>query len=180
MKYASLMEAFSGAFETNMSTSEITSLIQYQLQSDPSWTFESYQVAGAGDMMYCAEAGQELSVTVPDMRTVQVAREKIQAVMDGESSDSIDTEWLDTTSPVYNYWGNYDPTADYKNGDTIEAPQDVYVPSDTTNEYSEYYDTQTYVPETDYQETYPNEYDQSIPEQNVQQPVIEETPVTGY
>ena len=100
--------------------------------------------------------------------------------MDGESSDSVDTEWLDTTSPVYNYWGNYDPTADYKNGDTIEAPQDVYVPSDTTNEYSEYYDTQTYVPETDYQETYPNEYDQSIPEQNVQQPVIEETPVTGY
>ena len=51
-------------------------------------------------MMYCAEAGQELSVTVPDMRTVQVAREKIQAVMDGESSDSVDTEWLDTTSPV--------------------------------------------------------------------------------
>lgn len=180
VKYASLMDAFSGAFETNMSTSEITSLIQYQLQSDPSWTFESYQVAGAGDMMYCAEAGQELSVTVPDMRTVQVAREKIQAVMDGESSDSVDTEWLDTTSPVYNYWGNYDSTADYKNGDTIEAPQDVYVPSDTTNGYTEYYDTQTYVPETDYQETYPNEYDQSIPEQNVQQPVIEETPVTGY
>ena len=25
--------------------------------------------------MYCAEAGQDLSVTVPDMRTVQVARE---------------------------------------------------------------------------------------------------------
>ena len=45
-----------------------------------------------------------------------------------------------------------------KNGDTIEAPQDVYVPSDTTNGYTEYYDTQTYVPETDYQETKMNNW----------------------
>ena len=98
--------------------------------------------------------------------------------MDGESSESVDTEWLDTTSPVYNYWGNYDPDADYKTGDYSQAPQDTYTPSDTTTEY---YDTQTYVPETNYQETYPNAYDQTtVPEQDIQQPTVEETPVTGY
>lgn len=171
VKYASLMDAFSGAFETNMSTSEITSLIQYQLQSDSDWTFESYQVAGAGDMMYCAEAGQELSVTVPDMRTVQIAREKIQAVMNGESSDTVDVTWLDTTSPSYNYWGGYDSSIDYKTGGSYLDPslnKNAYEPqyTDPTTSYDQ--ETETYVA-PDLNQNYES-----------QDMVPEETPVEGY
>lgn len=189
VKYASLMDAFSGAFETNMSTNEITSLIQYQLQSDPDWTFESYQIAGAGDMLYCAEAGQELSVTVPDMRTVQIAREKIEAVMNGESADSVDVSWLDTTSPVYNSWGGYDSEADYKTGENVTQGYYPYADVDTGQQGMEqdivdYGSQETYPVDGGYQSDYGTETtdptwtpDTGYTEDAVP---VEEVPVTGY
>lgn len=161
VNYASLMDAFSGAFETNMSTKEITSLLQYQLQANPDWTFETYQIDVAGDMMYCAALGQEASVSIPDMRTVQIAREKIEAVMNGESSDSVDTEWLETTYPVYNYWGQYDSTMDYRT-DTGSVPGDTYTDSNSTYDYGyeqsvvpeESYSDESYLETTDPSQTY--------------------------
>ena len=161
VNYASLMDAFSGAFETNMSTKEITSLLQYQLQANPDWTFETYQIDVAGDMMYCAALGQEASVSIPDMRTVQIAREKIEAVMNGESSDSVDTEWLETTYPVYNYWGQYDSTMDYRT-DTGSVPGDTYTDSNSTYDYGyeqsvvpeESYNEESYLETTDPSQTY--------------------------
>ena len=46
-------------------------------------------VDGTGDTLMCAALGQAAYVMVPDQTTVELAKRKITAVMDGESSDSI-------------------------------------------------------------------------------------------
>lgn len=87
--YSDLMEALGNTFQTTMSASEIQALIQYQMDQMPSWKVEQYMVDGTGDNLMCAELGQTAYVMVPDQVTVELAKRKIAAVMDGESSDSI-------------------------------------------------------------------------------------------
>lgn len=90
--YADLMDALGGTFQTNMSAEEIQSIVQFQMDKMPSWKIEQYMVDGSGARLMCASLGQEAYVMVPDQQTVKVAKEKISAVMDGESSDSVDVE----------------------------------------------------------------------------------------
>lgn len=94
--YADLMDALGDTFQTTMSASEIQALIQYQMDKMPSWTVEQYMVDGAGDTLMCAELGQAAYVMVPDQTTVELAKRKIAAVMDGGSSTSITS--LDNTT----------------------------------------------------------------------------------
>ncbi len=89
VNYADLMDALGDTFQTNMSASEIQALIQYQMDKMPSWKVEQYMVDGTGDTLMCAALGQTAYVMVPDQTTVELAKRKITAVMDGESSDSI-------------------------------------------------------------------------------------------
>ena len=89
-KYASLLDALSKAFETNLTTNEITDLIKFQIQAMPEWKFESYQITGYGDMLNCAALGSEASVTVPYDESIRIAQEKIRAVLDGKSSDTVE------------------------------------------------------------------------------------------
>ena len=91
-KYASLLDALSKAFETNL----ITDLIKFQIQAMPEWKFESYQITGYGDMLNCAALGSEASVTVPYDESIRIAQEKIRAVLDGKSSDTVE-DTLDAT-----------------------------------------------------------------------------------
>ena len=95
-KYASLLYALSKAFETNLTTNEITDLIKFQIQAMPEWKFESYQITGYGDMLNCAALGSEASVTVPYDESIRIAQEKIRAVLDGKSSDTVE-DTLDAT-----------------------------------------------------------------------------------
>lgn len=94
--YADLMDALGDTFQTTMSASEIQALIQYQMDKMPSWTVEQYMVDGTGDTLMCAELGQAAYVMVPDQTTVELAKRKIAAVMDGGSSTSITS--LDNTT----------------------------------------------------------------------------------
>ena len=89
VNYADLMDALGDTFQTNMSANEIQALIQYQMDKMPSWKVEQYMVDGTGDTLMCAALGQAAYVMVPDQTTVELAKRKITAVMDGESSDSI-------------------------------------------------------------------------------------------
>ncbi|MDD7280532.1 MAG: LCP family protein [Erysipelotrichaceae bacterium] len=89
-KYSSLLEALSSAFETNLTMKEITDLIKFQIQAMPEWKFESYQISGYGDMALCAALGSEASVTVPYDESVRIAQEKISAVLQGYSSDTVE------------------------------------------------------------------------------------------
>lgn len=94
--YSDLMSALGNTFQTTMSTAEIQALIQYQMDQMPSWKVEQYMVDGTGDSLMCAELGQTAYVMVPDQLTVELAKRKIAAVMDGESSETITS--LDTSS----------------------------------------------------------------------------------
>lgn len=90
--YTQLLNALSNAFETNMSMDEITSLVQYQIQAMPDWKFEQYVLKGYGDMQVSPELGTEVSVVIPDTNSVSIASQKIQAVINGDSSEIIETE----------------------------------------------------------------------------------------
>ena len=88
--FASLMNALSGAFETNMSTAEIQQLIQYQLSSSPDWKFVQYSLDGTGSTEMCAELGDAAYVMIPDESTVQTAKDKIEAVVNGDSVEQVE------------------------------------------------------------------------------------------
>lgn len=90
--YSSILNAISGAFDTNMTSDEITSFIKYQIQAMPGWKFEQYVLKGYSDMQVSAELGSAVSVIMLYQDSIRVASEKIQAVLDGESSDIIETE----------------------------------------------------------------------------------------
>ena len=86
--YASIMDAMANTFSTTMSNDEISDLIKYQINNNPKWKMEQYMVNGTGDTLMCAELGDAASVMVPDQSTVKTAKDKINAVLAGKSSES--------------------------------------------------------------------------------------------
>ena len=91
-KYTSLLKALTHAFDTNMSTKEITSFIKYQIQAKPSWKFEQYVLKGDNDLQVSPELGSEVSVIQLYPSSIHTAAEKIQAVLDGKSSETVEAE----------------------------------------------------------------------------------------
>lgn len=87
--YAAIMDTMANTFSTTMSNEEITDLIKYQLNNNPTWKMEQYMVDGTGDTLMCAELGDAASVMVPDQSTVKMAKDKINAVLAGESSEDV-------------------------------------------------------------------------------------------
>ena len=90
--YTSLLKALIGAFDTNMTTQEITSFIKYQIQAKPSWKFEQFVLKGDNDLRTSAELGSEVSVVILYDSYINIAHDKIQAVLDGQSSDTIEAD----------------------------------------------------------------------------------------
>lgn len=91
-KYSNILKAVGKAFDTNMTTKEITSFIKYQLQANPSWKFEQYVLKGENTLKVSPELGMEVSAVELYAYSIQTASEKIDAVLDGKSSDTIETE----------------------------------------------------------------------------------------
>lgn len=91
-KYSNILKAVGKAFDTNMTTKEITSFIKYQLQANPAWKFEQYVLKGENTLKVSPELGMEVSAVELYAYSIQTASEKIQAVLDGKSSDTIETE----------------------------------------------------------------------------------------
>ena len=87
--YAAIMDTMANTFSTTMSNEEITALIKYQLNNNPTWKMEQYMVDGTGDTLMCAELGDAASVMVPDQSTVKMAKEKINAVLAGKTSEDV-------------------------------------------------------------------------------------------
>ncbi len=91
--YTKLLKSFKNAFDTNMSTNEITALFQYELQAMPNWKFQNYVLRGTNSSAVCASMAQELSVVMPEDYCVSIARQKIEAVLDGKSANKIKDEY---------------------------------------------------------------------------------------
>lgn len=152
VNYTSFINSLESAFETNMTYDEITDLIKYELQAKPDWKFETYQISGLGDELMCASLGQAASVQVPDLNTVRIAREKIEAVMNGKSSSTV----AEDGEPQYNYYPSQSTSTstDYltpevednnvytdqiQQDQTTYDPEGGYYPSDTEEEYTPEY-----------------------------------------
>ena len=90
--YTSLLKALIGAFDTNMTTKEITSFIKYQIQAKPSWKFEQFVLKGDNDLKMSAELGSEVSVVILYDSYINIAHDKIQAVLGGQSSDTVEAD----------------------------------------------------------------------------------------
>lgn len=86
MNYTSLLESLGNTFETNLTSDEIASLVQFQLDKNPKWTIEQYMLNGSGDNLMCAELGTTAYVMVPDQATVKEAKQKISDVLHADSS----------------------------------------------------------------------------------------------
>lgn len=152
VNYTSFINSLESAFETNMTYDEITDLIKYELQAKPDWKFETYQISGLGDELMCASLGQAASVQVPDLNTVRIAREKIEAVMNGKSSSTA----AEDGEPQYDYYPSQSTSnsTDYltpeveddnvytdqiQQDQTTYDPEGGYYPSNTEEEYTPEY-----------------------------------------
>lgn len=85
VSYASVLEAVSNSIETNMSTSEINSLVQLELSELISWDIQSYQIIGDSAMMPCySSGGLSASVIIAYESSIEEARDYIDQIMAGE------------------------------------------------------------------------------------------------
>lgn len=140
--YTQLLQSFSGAFETNMSTEEITTLIRYELQALPEWKFENYVLRGYGDMAVCASSNMELSVVLPEDYSVQIAAEKIQAVIDGGSAEDVVDEYQTEAGGVAEGYIEQENAEAY--GQYYYDPNQYYDSSQVYDDSNVYDDSQYY------------------------------------
>ena len=59
----------------------------------PNWKFQNYVLRGTNSSAVCASMAQELSVVMPEDYCVSIARQKIEAVLDGKSANKIKDEY---------------------------------------------------------------------------------------
>ncbi len=86
-KINSVLKAITSNMKTNISSAEISSLVQMQLGDMAAWDIQTYSVDGTGASRTTYSAGsQKLSVMIPNKETVDEAKLKIQAIIDPSSA----------------------------------------------------------------------------------------------
>lgn len=85
--YSSVLNAIEGCFETNMSSREITSLIQMQINDTASWNMVQKQFSGHGVMQTGGAymPGRKLYYMIPDDESVSENVAAIKSVLNGET-----------------------------------------------------------------------------------------------
>ena len=88
-KYSSLLDSLNGSFQTNMSTSEITSLAKYQLDQMPEWTVKSISLDGSDGYNYTYSYGRSKAyVMVPYESSIKEAQQALSDILGGEVQES--------------------------------------------------------------------------------------------
>lgn len=83
--YSSILDAVSGSFQTNMSSSEIQSLVKMQIEEMAGWEVLSYSLDGSGASLETYSYGSTpLYVMIPYEDTVSTAYELITRMNNGE------------------------------------------------------------------------------------------------
>ena len=81
-KYTSILNSLEGSFQTNITQSEISSLVRGQLNDMSSWTITNNSLTGTGANYSTYSMGSQLLyVMVPDSTSVAEATQKIEEVM---------------------------------------------------------------------------------------------------
>lgn len=155
--YGKFMDALAVAFDTNLSGDEISNFVKYELNNMPDWKIESYAIVAEPDYQFCYQSQSYASVVQQNDIMNEVARKKIEAVLNGKSSTTVeDPSGYSQTASEDNAVGNteelqsmgaeneqtdYDYNYDY---DQSYDDTDYYNPDD------QYYQEDTYE-ESDYQ-----------------------------
>lgn len=133
--YGKFMDALAVAFDTNISANEMSDFIKYELGSMPKWKFESYSISGDSGNEFCYLAQTYASITYENELMNQIARDKINAVLEGKSSDTV----KDTSGSVQ------EPSADNV----------IHESNDSSTDYNYDYDYDySYSYDPSYQESY--------------------------
>ena len=83
MKYDKLLNALTGSFESNLSTDNITSLVQFQINDMRGWKFETSNLNGSTGMEPCYSFPKsKLSVMYQNKKTIDAAKNKIKEVLE--------------------------------------------------------------------------------------------------
>ena len=151
--YGKFMDALAVAFDTNLSGDEISKFVKYELNNMPDWKIESYAIVAEPDYQFCYQSQSYTSVVQQNDIMNEVAKKKIQAVLKGKSSTTVEdpsgysqtasednavgnTEELQSmgaeneqTDYDYDYDQSYDDT-DYYNPDDQYYQEDTYEESD--------------------------------------------------
>lgn len=151
--YGKFMDALAVAFDTNLSGDEISNFVKYELNNMPDWKIESYAIVAEPDYQFCYQSQSYASVVQQNDIMNEVARKKIEAVLNGKSSTTVEdpsgysqtasednavgnTEELQSmgaeneqTDYDYDYDQSYDDT-DYYNPDDQYYQEDTYEESD--------------------------------------------------
>ncbi len=77
-KYTDIMKAVDGCFETSMPYDKLAELVRNQLDSNAEWEVISYAVSGTGAKKKPYSMSSKAYVMVPDMATVDTAKNLIQ------------------------------------------------------------------------------------------------------
>ena len=84
LKANGILNQISKDVQTNVSQSQINSLIRYQLNTNAKWTIKSVAAEGTGAQDYCYSAGSELLyVTVPDYTSINEIIDLVNVVEEG-------------------------------------------------------------------------------------------------
>ncbi|MDR1077833.1 MAG: LCP family protein, partial [Propionibacteriaceae bacterium] len=82
LRYNAILNSLQGSLQTSMPASMITALANQQLSRRTSWQVETINADGSDAMEYThSYGGQKLYVMVPDMATVQAARNRIDQLL---------------------------------------------------------------------------------------------------
>lgn len=98
--FTSLMDAVSGCFKTSIPTDLITALVRDQLANGDDWNIVTYYVSGTGSSEYTYSIpSQKAYVTIPDESTVEMAKDLMQQVRDGQVI--VDPNAEESNAPSY-------------------------------------------------------------------------------
>ena len=165
--YGKFMDALAVAFDTNLSGDEISKFVKYELNSMPKWKIESYAIVADSDTKFCYQAQSYASVVVQNDIMNEVARKKIQAVIDGKSSETVeDPSGFSQTPDENNAIGN---TAELEAMGIINNSGSSS--NNSSNDYDYNYDNNydySYDNSNDYD--YSNNYDSSYDDSNYNNP----------
>lgn len=158
--YGKFMDALAVAFDTNLSGVEISKFVKYELNRMPKWKIESYAIVADSDTKFCYQAQSYASVVVQNDIMNEVARKKIQAVIDGKSSETVeDPSGFSQTPNENNAIGN---TAELEAMGIINNSGSSS--NNSSNDYDYDYDNNydySYDNSNDYSNNYDSSYDDS-------------------
>lgn len=151
--YGKFMDALAVAFDTNLSGDEISKFVKYELNNMPNWNIESYAIVAEPDYQFCYQSQSYASVVQQNDIMNEVAKKKIQTVLKGKSSTTVeDPSGYSQTASEDNAVGNTEELQNMgaENEQTDYDYDQSYDDTEYYNPDDQYYQEDTYE-ESDYQ-----------------------------